>query len=216
MKKVTDIILISIIATLAFISCEDNTLEIQGLSPKIKAKFINNDSLQGVLLTIQANNQELTNVRDSITELDALIAGGDQTDYAANFESLNTQEDSLLDVRQFLNQLRNVILNGEIYIQKIAGTGGDGEVIYEIGDSLQVFDLPLNINSSNSEFLITIEDTEYGIAFTYDRDTVVKEGSVVIEANNIKLLNFSGLDSVSFPCDTLNCKSFEARATLYF
>jgi len=216
MKKATDILLILILGCLTIISCEDDTIEIEGLSPKIEAKFINNDSLVKVNAAISIINDELAIISDSIDYLDSVILAGDPTDYSENFQSLNTMESQLDSEKSDLQAIRSTINAGEVYVQRIAGTGGSGEVVFDIGDSNRVFNLPLNINANNSEFLIYIQNNQYSIAFSYERDTLVRESRIFIEASDIKLVDFTALDSVDFPCDTLNCKSFEASATLYF
>jgi len=217
MKKATDILLILILGCLSIISCEDDTLEIDGLSPKIEARFINNDSLAKVNAAIAVIDTTLEDIEDSVAYLDSLILAGDPTDFSDNFQSLNIMESQLNDDKSDLQSVRSTIISGEVYIESIAGTGGTDEIEFDDPrDSNSVFNLPLNVNADISQFLILIQDTQYSVTFNYERDTLVREGNIFIEASNIKLVGFTALDSVRFPCDTLNCKSFEARATLYF
>jgi len=215
MRIISDILLLTTcLSLLCLASCGDDELEVDTITPTVKAKFINGDSLQKVKTLITEINAEITAIDDSVAALETLIDEGDETDYTENFLSLDEKRDELTTEKSSVTKIKTTIESGDVFIQKISGTGAIGEITFT--DSSTSYSLPLNVNADISDFLIQINDTEYGVSLSYERDTLLKEGFIAIEANQIKLIEFSAFDSVKFPCDTLNCKSYEASATLYF
>lgn len=213
MKKITDIVLLLTLGFFVFISCQDQELEIENISPAVKATFINADSLQKLDLLIAGVNVQIATINDSTELLDELINNGDQTDYSENFESLDDQKDSLNSIKSDYNSVKTVINSGLLFVNQITGEGAEA-LTFE--DSLTRYNLPLNVNTSFSELLVDIQGTIYSINFEYTRDTIFTEGKIIIEAENLELTNATGFDSIYFFCDTLNCNSNEASATFFF
>ncbi len=214
MKKITDILLLLCFTFFVLISCEDQELEIDNLSPSVSAKFINADSLQKLNALIANIDQQVALIEDSTAALDTLISNGDETDYSANFESLDNQEDSLKSVKSTYNSIKTTINSGLLLIDQITGNGAD--VLTFDGDSLTGYNLPLDVRSDFSELFIEIQGIEHSVNFSYTRDTLLSEGSIIVEANNLNITNATGFDSVYFFCDTINCNSNEASATFFF
>jgi len=216
MRNAYTIILLFTIAVLGFISCEDQSPEIDGLTPYVTAKFINQDSISEIDSIILAINADITLINDSTDYLDSLIQNGDSTNYNANFESLDEQKAQLNTTKNQWGKTKNTLKSGEVVLQWLSGVGASDTLTRKEDESQTTFGLPLNINADVSEFLLLIDSVEYGVSFQYERDTIYKEGAITIEASNIKLIQLVSFDSARFPCDTLNCKSYEATATLYY
>ncbi|MTI22915.1 hypothetical protein E1176_17920 [Fulvivirga sp. RKSG066] len=214
MKRFTDVLLVVLLSLGALVACEDNELEIDGKTPSIRAKFINADSLNYLDSVTTILSAQITDIDDSVFILDSLVQAGDSTDYTQNFETLEDLKSELSAERSDFNQIKTLINSGDVKLDLITGFGAEAELLFE--DSATAYRLPLNINSDISEFLIKIENMSHGVSFIYDRDTVVAEGKIFIEATNIKVRDINVFDSVRFPCDTLNCNSNEASITLYF
>lgn len=196
-------------------ACEDNELEINGLSPLVEAKFINNDTLASLNDSLTKIGQAINNIDARVIAIDTLIEDGDAEALTAERDSLLAEKALLTEKRTDVNQLKSVVESGKLQINRIFGDGGNGNILPS--DSMTRYNLPLNINDSNSKIFIVIRDSIFWVSFDYTRDTVYEEGVIVVKANNVKLNSRSdNLDSVSFPCDTLNCNSSEAKATIYF
>lgn len=196
-------------------ACEDNELEINGLSPSVEAKFINNDTLKSLNDSLSKISQAINKIDARIVGIDTLLEDGDTEALTAERDSLLAEKAILTEKRTDVNQLKSVVESGKLQINRIFGDGGDGNILPS--DSMTRYRLPLNINASSSKIFIVIRDSIFWVSFDYERDTVYEEGVIVVKANNVK---FSGrsdnLDSVRFSCDTLNCNSSEAKATIYF
>jgi len=213
-KNITDILLFFCFAFFVFISCEEQELEIDNLSPSVSAKFVNADSLQKLDVLIADINEQIAQITDSSEVLDSLIDSGDPIDYSANFESLDDKEDSLKSAKSTYNSVKTTINSGLLLVDQITGSGADA-LTFD-GDSLTGYNLPLDVRSDFSELLIEIQGNAYSVNFSYQRDTILAEGAIIIEANNLNIVNATGFDSVYFFCDTINCNSNEASATFFF
>ena len=214
MKNITDILLFLSFSFFVLISCQEEELKIENLSPSVRAKFVNADSLSQLDSLIIDIDTLIAMNTDSAARLDTLIVNGDSTDYSANFESLDDESDSLKSRRSFFNSVKTKINSGLLLVDRITGVGAE-ELTFD-GDSLTRFNLPLDVNANFSEVFIEIEGILYTVSFTYQRDTVVSEGVIRIEANNLNISTTTGFDSIYFFCDTVNCNANEASATFFF
>lgn len=203
--------IVGCLLALAVIACEDNELQIEGFSPKVEATFINNDSLAAVDSLIIDYDTLISRIGAKLDSLDSLDL---TAEIQTQIDSLELEEDLARDERSDINAIKNIILRGLLQIDFVTGIGNFDNITYE--DSLSTYQLPLNVNADSSEFLIRILDKTMSLFFTYKRDTFFTEGRIIIEADSVKLRSFKGADSVIYNCDNVNCKSYEARATIYF
>ncbi len=199
-------------------ACEDAELETQNIDPFVRIQFINGDSLS-TLSNIVANiNAEISNIDDSLNLLDSLIrldTLNTGPDFTENIERLNNNLNELNSEKSEFDVIIDVIESGSLVVSSISSPSGISRILPGI-DSLEVFRLPLDPSEDISLFDISLAGTVYDLQVAYERNTVVEQRTVIVQALDL-VANSNAFDSLFLDyTDTLSNNSNDAIITAYF
>lgn len=194
--------------------CEDSEPEIFGIEPAVQLKFFNLDSVQQLQNQISNIDSMIKDIDDSLDVLDAMEDQG-MGNFDVEQEALNAEKDSLEAVQQHLGSQKRDVENGLIKLDSLIGEGGAQSRIFT--DTFDAYRFPLNTHADVSRFFIFFNRRSDTLTLFYTRNTLEKEGSIVIEAILDTTNILHSFDSVSVECrDDANCLSDDATLDLYF
>jgi len=196
--------------------------------------FINQDSIvsidstvagyAGLGLVFTAVKADLTDLRDSLREVQDSIANG-LDEYLAEeallMDSINKlrqdsafyenfNADSIISV---LNAAKLTINSGLILVNQISLPETGSTVTFS--DSATVWNFPLSFREEFSVYDLLIHDENFTIELDYETFTEVdEERNIRIRAHNIRVIDTMGFDSLNI-CEE-NCIDGEASFTFYF
>lgn len=201
--------------TMMLTSCDDD-LETDDLAPFFNLEFINQTAINSLTPLIDSLDTSITSITDSLSFLDSLTNAGDTRDFTDNIEALTTTRTLLSANRTEAQSLLDDAESGLLLINSIATFEGDEPRVFQ--DSASEYTLPLNANANSSIFRISIGNMIYTLETEYERNTIVKERSVIVEALNFNVIEEgTSFNNVTLVCqDTVNCTSNEATVTLFF
>lgn len=218
MKVFSHILFCLIILGLGLISCSDEELEQEeGVSPFIKAVFINARGLLEVNTQIGEIDTTIASINERISEIDADENKGDLLEEK---DSLNAVKTELNSDKASLNATATKIRNGEINLSTIAGFGSSKLITARSTDSIKIHTIPLNSNTETVRIFPSIYLAENSsrldtIDFMYDLTTIFAESQIRVSASNLEI-PFYSYDSILLSCKDTTCLSNEAQLTLYF
>jgi hypothetical protein len=210
--------------------------------PRVSLVFFNVDSLESVLglfddqleladsLTqqIATLNNDIAILNDSLNVLEAAIDTGN-TDFNTTIqeiERLLSQDSIQLALRQDelvtsdsiinqLNTIQNEILSGSVKIDGIENVSNGSRITYD--DSLDIYDIPLNIAGS-----VTLLEIEIQEAGTFEleishknEERVSTDRKIEILMSEITLVSHS-FDSVIVVCANELCRGNETALNCFF
>ena len=202
--------------------------------PTVEMIFINQDSIvsidstvagyAGLGLVFTAVKADLTDLRDSLREVQDSIANG-LDEYLAEeallMDSINKlrqdsafyenfNADSIISV---LNAAKLTINSGLILVNQISLPETGSTVTFS--DSATVWNFPLSFREEFSVYDLLIHDENFTIELDYETFIEIdEERNVLLKAQNIQVVNTVGFDSLDV-CEQ-NCVDGEASFTFYF
>ena len=208
--------------------------------PTVKMIFINKDSADILNDSIQFNKDSITTntalrkintdsvkvLQDSLIIVDTLVAAGKdeyievQNRFNQTIDSLTISSDSLVSyskqiaaINTELTKVLTVINKGTVQLQQTSILENGVDLMYE--DSMTSFRLPLLLASNQTSYRMTIDGTDYAIAFTYETfESIDKARVAKVSAGNFAVLSHS-FDSLTLNCPS-DCISDDATVTVYF
>lgn len=198
-----------------FVACDDE-LETDDIAPFFNLIFINQTAIDSLSPLVEGFESELTSINDSLSVLDSLTNAGDTRDFTANIAALTASRTSITGQLTDSQSLLTDAENGNLLINSVATLTGSGTRVFE--DSLTEYTLPLNASANSSLYRISIGNAVYSLETEYERNTLVQERSVIIEALNFNIIEEgTSFNDFTLVCgDTVNCTSNEATVTLFF
>lgn len=188
---------------------EELSLELVGLDTTLSNLEIEESYwfIQLEQYTDSVEVQGLTDLEDERAEADSIWEV-----LSANLVTLE-YEDSVLNAENDIwTSAQSTIESGYVNISQIRNLQlSDASIDYESSDSLALWSLPLDMNSNQSGFEITIDNETFELNVSYDLETLVDENSrVVRQASNLDIL------SSTFDFDSLNCEDcLDYNTTIY-
>lgn len=236
MKEKTSfwLFLLPIILGLSLSSCEDcYKCGIEQQEPYFNVKFLNagqlltvNDSIALVDERTKSNNQALTSSNSFLNNLlDSLDLETDSTiieslEFKADsvtftIDTLSQSNARLNAIKTRLNLVRRKIEAGAVPLSSITSPYG-GEIRYAAQDSLASYRFPLDMNDTLAHYFVDINAKTYTLEVAYKTNQVVEDGSVIIVANDLNLLNAAPFDSVEVHYANDSRRTNDTYIYLYF
>lgn len=226
--------LLPITLCLALSSCEDcYKCGIEQQEPYFNVQFFNGQQLLVVTDSItlvddksKENNKFLAASNSFLNSmLDSLDIETDSTAIASlefkidsvefTIDTLNQSTSRLTTLKTKLNQVKRKIETGAVPLASISSTKG-GEIRYVAEDSLSSYRFPLDMNNSLAQYFIDINTKTYTLEVAYTTEQIVDNGSVIIAAKNLSILNASPFDSIKVYYVNDTRKTNETYLHLYF
>jgi hypothetical protein len=210
-----------LVVLLTFLACEQDAEEILVPQPVANLRLINNDSLQAVttsidsltelqdsLLELEANVQfELEILNDSLAALEAGIDTGN-TNLIPLLEEVNAAIDSrtnlltkveaglepLDEILDQLSDIVSIINSGLVFVDAISNTSFPGRLTFE--DSLQLFELPLDMNRESIVYDIDIGQGNYRMGLSYRlREELNARGQLRLFVDSLSINSIQNFDT---------------------
>jgi len=195
------------------VACEDSELETDNADPFMRIVFINQDSLEALTELIADIDADIKIIDDSLAVLAPLNENGD---FDENIASLNSQKTTINNEKTDYNTTIAIIRRGSVAVSSINSPEGINTIVPPV-DSAEVFTVPLNSGADFSNFVISLDGELYNLEATYSRSTIVRQRTVIVEANNLKVMSEDFNDVVPLCKDSAEtCTSNETTVTLYF
>lgn len=173
-------------------------------------------------------NNEIDSLGDELVRINDSIAAG-ITGYS---DSLGLVEDALEELNlEFLplelklneldsivdlyNEVIKTINSGSILVEKVTVLNNGAEITYS--DSMNVFNLPLLMDQSQTDYRIKILNKEFTLSLSYQTQETLDEARVFrVIATNILLEENYTFDTLIITCRDDICISNETSLTAYY
>ncbi|TRX61711.1 hypothetical protein FNH22_02725 [Fulvivirga sp. M361] len=202
---------LSLCVLIVALSCEDTEPEIDNIDPFLNIVFINGDSLDQLNALIEEIDLTVKDIDDTI----AILALDSVIDRTETIDSLNEEKAALNTTKSAFNLTVTDIESGSVRVFGISSPAGINPIIPS-PDSAEIFRIPLNPAEDISEFEISLEGQQYDLKATYERNTVVEQRTVIVEAFLTDVISESL--EITYICQdsSTTCTSNETTVTARF